>query len=62
MCKHYAEDMAEAMAIIEYLESLDNYSGSISAHNLLVSWRDEELSWLFIEDRAEEIREENGWV
>lgn len=46
MSKHfiYADTMAEAEAIIEYLENYyDNYSGSISRHNLLVTYRDIEL-------------------
>lgn len=47
MTKHFvfADTMAEAEAIIEYLEDwCDNYSGSIARHNLLVSWLDCELS------------------
>ena len=46
MSKHfvYADTMAEAEAIVEYLENYyDNYSGSISRHNLLVTYRDIEL-------------------
>ena len=59
MFKYFAEDMAEATAIIEYLESIENYSGNIATHNLLVSWRDDELFWPYIAERAEEIREES---
>lgn len=47
MTKHFvfADTMAEAESIIEYLEDwCDNYSGSISHHNLLVAWLDCELT------------------
>lgn len=48
----YAETMAEAEAIIEYLENwCDNYSGSVTRHNLLVTWLDqsfEMFDWLQI--------------
>ena len=41
----YADTMAEAEAIVEHLENrYDNYSGSITHHNLFVSWRDDELA------------------
>ena len=41
----YADTMAEAEAIVEHLENrYDNYSGSITHHNLLVSWRGDELA------------------
>lgn len=40
----YADTMAEAEAIVEYLENCyDNYSGSITNHNLLVTYRDIEF-------------------
>lgn len=59
--KYYAEDMAEANAVIAFLESVDDYSGSVANHNLLVSWNNHEISgedWQQITELAEEQREE----
>lgn len=60
--KYFAEDMAEATAIILWLESNDNFSGEVSRHNLIVSWRDAELDWEEICYMAEGIREMNAIV
>ena len=46
MSKHFvwADTMAEAESIVEYLENrYNNYSGYISTHNILVSWWDIEF-------------------
>lgn len=62
--KYFADDMAEAEAIIARLEVWhDNYSGQITRHNLLVSWLDEtldEYDWAWIEEEAEDIRAANA--
>ena len=43
--RFFANTMAEANAIVDYLaDNYDNYSGYVSEHNLLVSWRDTELT------------------
>lgn len=61
---YFAESVAEAEAIIDYLENwCDNYSGSYTRHNLLVSWLDEELdawAWETIWKNNEDILLEAG--